>query len=605
MSFADRMQVSPAFAICFLAFHLALALMGYGAALLLLPWVLKRDALIFAPVFGFCVLGFSGWHLMFVGPPGTDRYWPWMLLIGAGLTAAGCAVHRRILRQTLHRDVAWLSLFAAIGACFLASPMTRQPHLTSISQFNNDVAHYAAIERLLQERKGDTHAGPDDPFSLIPTARAAVTSVYLGTAAQSSAMGVHVYQLQQTNIAVYLFWGAMLAGLFALRVLHFSRPGAMLVTLIAGLGNSTLFTAWNGYKSQLAAMALLMALFTVVLPALEGENDEPPGSRLPAAIALGLGLSLTYQHMLPLVWGVLGVVGMAHVLRRRSWGHLGRVALVLGGALLVMVAVSPGRAQIVVDYFQQMATLKEVGWFLPWMTPLTFLGLSGEGLFQVGPRGWAEVVLPALGFAGLLFWGFRRTLARDRPVAVSAAAILATVLGGYLVLCITGKTNGVLGGYKSYKLVTFFYPALLACALLAFRELTLRSRTWRERVWLGAAVALGVGVVLASAASVRGMRGTPYVVRPEMVALEEVERDPRVESLNLTAPEWWEQMWQTAFLVNKRLYHQHATYYPKRGLEGQWTVEKTQALEPAVTEDVLWQAPADPAEIIPVNARYR
>src|SRR3954469_23221503 len=94
-SFADRMTTGPAFAICFLAFHVMLSGMGYGAALLLLPRALARDALAFAPVLGFCVLAFGGWHFMFLGLPGTNAYWHWLLLIGAALTAAGCVLRRQ------------------------------------------------------------------------------------------------------------------------------------------------------------------------------------------------------------------------------------------------------------------------------------------------------------------------------------------------------------------------------------------------------------------------------------------------------------------------------------------------------------------------------
>src|SRR6185436_8138369 len=116
-------------------------------------------------------------------------------------------------------------------------------------ELNNDPAHYSAIERFLQERRGDTEGGPEDPYSLIPVARDSVTGAYLGTAVLGSAIGVPVWRLQQPCVAAFLFWTALLAGLFAMRALHFGRLGAMLVTLIAGAASLTLFTAWSGFKS--------------------------------------------------------------------------------------------------------------------------------------------------------------------------------------------------------------------------------------------------------------------------------------------------------------------------------------------------------------------
>ncbi|HEY8208312.1 MAG TPA: hypothetical protein VIG99_12570 [Myxococcaceae bacterium] len=583
-SFADRMPTGPAFAICFLAFHVMLSGMGYGAALLLLPRALARDALAFAPLLGFCVLAFGGWHFMFLGLPGTNAYWPWLLLIGAALTVTGCVLRRERLRETLDRDVAWLALCAAAGAFLLASPMTRQPHLTVISALNNDPAHYSAVERLLQERRGDTDSGPEDPYSLIPVARDSVTGAYLGTAVLGSALGVPAWRLQQPCVAVFLFWTALFAGLFAMRVLRFGRLGAMLVALIAGAASLTLFTAWNGFKSQFAAMALAVALFVVLVPALE---EEPARARLPAAFALTLGLALTYPHMLLLVWGVLGAVAAAHALRRRSWRQLGRAALLLGGLLAALAVTSPTRAGLVVRYTLFTAGLGEVGWFNPWTTPAAFLGLSGEGfLGSAPPRGWVEV-LTAVAFAGLLAWGVHRARNADRPALVTAAAVFATVAFGYLALCISGQFQGRLGGYKSYKLLTFFYPVMLPFTLLAFRELRAGLATWRERAALGAAIALSAGVVFVSAASIRQVRDTSLVVTPELAGLQQLEGDPRFESINIVSPEWWEPMWQTTFLLKKRLFHKDQTYYPRsERLEGRWTLLKVaESLDPVLRAD--------------------
>src|SRR5262245_13468636 len=114
-TFADRLPAGWAFALCFLAFQLLALVTGYGAALLLLPRSARRDALAFAPVVGFCVLAGCAWHLMFLGPPGTDRTWPWVVAIGLAVTAAGCAVRRRELKDTLDRDVLWLAACAAVS----------------------------------------------------------------------------------------------------------------------------------------------------------------------------------------------------------------------------------------------------------------------------------------------------------------------------------------------------------------------------------------------------------------------------------------------------------------------------------------------------------
>ncbi|HVE81692.1 MAG TPA: hypothetical protein VND93_02545 [Myxococcales bacterium] len=596
-TFVDRMSTLPAFALCFLAYHLLAVVMGLGAALLLLPGELKRDSLAFAPVLGFCVLVALGWRFMFLGPPGTDRYWPWLLLIGAGLTAAGCVARRRELRRLLGRDLLCLSASAAIGAAFLAAPMARQPHLTVLSAFNNDPANYTAVERITQRVEGEPPR-PEDQYRLVEELRNSVTGAFLGTAVLGSALGVPVFQLQQVCVAVYLFWGALLAGLFALRVLRFGRPGAMVVSLVSGLASFTLFTAWNGFKSQFAGMAIFLALLVVLVPALEDDRAGPPSWRLPAAITLALGLALTYPHMVLLAWAVLGAVGAAHALRRRSWRWLGRAALLLAAVLAGAAALSPERARTVLHYTLYTARA-ENGWFSLWISPLTFLGLSENGLTSTTPYGWGELAVGILVLGGLLVWGARRSLPADRPALATAAAILVSVSAGYLALCITGQQRGVLGGYKPYKLLSFFYPAALAPALLGFRELAVRWGTWRERGALGAAAALVAGVAVTSAGGVRRMRDTPYVVTPELASLQSLESDDRVESINLVSPRWWDSMWQTAFLLRKRLYQAHQTYYPRsERLLGQWTLVEVSPPDPVLR----WEPGA---RVLPVGPAYQ
>jgi len=100
---------------------------------------------------------------------------------------------------------------------------------------------------------------------------------------------------------------------------------------------------------------------------------------------------------------------------------------------------------------------------------------------------------------------------------------------------------------------------------------------------------------------VRGMRGTHFVVTPEMADLRRMERDPRVESINIVTWEWWSSMWETAFLLGKPLYQKAGSYYLKsERLEGQWTLKEIR--EPP--DDVLVQAPLDPAHVIEVNPSY-
>lgn len=598
-SFAERMPAGPAFAICFLAFQLFALAMGYGPALLLLPRAARRDALALAPVLGFCVLVTAGWHLMFVGPAGTDRQWPWLLGLGVALAAAGVAVRRRELRETFDRDVAWLALCAAAGVVLYAHATMAQPHLTAAAQ-NNDISSYSTVERQLQDLPGDTLAGPTDQFGLVQFARLSVTGAYLPTAFLSSALGVRTYQLQTVCLASYLFWGALLAGVFARRVLGFRTGGAMLVSLVAGAAPIPLYTAWCAFKSSLAGTALMMAMLAIAVPAFGAPEPERPLRRAPAMALLAFGLMLAYPHMLPLVWALLGGLAVARAATERRWAPARDGAVLLGSGLVGAAALSPARVWITADYVL-LAKAAAAGFPVRPLTLLSVLGLSGTGPEWALPVGPAWAIAAGIAAFALVLWGLGRTFADDRQAAITATALLLIIGLGYLVLRLAPGPLEV-EGYKPFKLVSFFYPAVLACLSMAFRTLALPAGAWAARARVGGAAGVAVAVALLSgAASAERRRTLPFASADE-ADLQRLERDPRIESINIVSPSFWDAMWQIAFLVRKPLFLKHPTYYPRSPrLAGAWDLVHA---EPGPSEGVLAQAPPDPASVVPVNATY-
>src|SRR5262249_7952737 len=137
---------------------------------------------------------------------------------------------------------------------------------------------------------------------------------------------------------------------------------------------------FQGFKAQLAAMSLYLALSAVTVPVLVGTTDERPWAAIACAILLMYGMTLTYPHMLPLAGGTLGALSLAVAVQRRSVRPLiaggGFLAAALAGAFLV----SPYRVKVLLTSLRSTAEVT-AGWFVPWMTPLEFLGFTGEGLF--------------------------------------------------------------------------------------------------------------------------------------------------------------------------------------------------------------------------------
>jgi hypothetical protein len=598
-SFADKLPAEAAFAVCFLAYQLLALLMGLGAALLLLPKAARRDTAALAPVFGVSVLVLAGWYMMVAGPPGTDRQWPWLVALGAVLTAAGCIARRRELRQAIDRDLPWLAACALAGVLLYAHGTLREPHLTAAAQ-NNDVTNYSNIERQLQDLPGDTSGGPSDQLGLVRFARLTVTGAFLPTATLASMLGVRTYQLQTVSIAAYIFWGALLAGVFAQRALGFARGGAMLVSLLAGAAHMTLYTGWSAFKSSLESTSVTLGLMVVVLPALGATRSGPALARGPAVALLGFALAATYPHMFPIVWVVLGGVAVAIAIAERGWGAFRDGAVILGGGLVVMIALSSERAWTTELYVFQMKAVK-AGWPMGVVPLPALLGLSGNGPHWELPGERAGRIAAGLAAFALVAWGVRRALAEDRRAAAVAVGLLGILGMGYLVLWLTpGPVDEP--GYKPFKLVSFFYPVVLACLLLSFRTLALRLATRADRARALGAAGMAAGALVLSAASSGQMR--KYLPSPlaDDADLQRLESDPGVESINIVTSVYWDAMWQAGFLMRKPLSLKYQTYYPASPrLEGKWDLERVPSEPP---DEVLRREPVDPASLRPVNSTY-
>ena len=173
----------------------------------------------------------------------------------------------------------------------------------------------------------------------------------------------------------------------------------------------------------------------------------------------------------------------------------------------------------------------------------------------------------------VLAWGWRRTARSEPRVLALAATVAAAVVAGYVVLCFTGRGEHGWGGYKSFKLLSFFLPFLLLGGLLLFRDLK-----WRRPRDAAEAVALGclgllVAANLSSAGSMaRRLTTSRREVTRDMADLARLADDPRIASVNILGDDWWQILWEARFLMTKRLYFETSTYGGRHAseLKGEW-----------------------------------
>ncbi len=602
-SFASVVDAPPwlAFALCFVAFNVFMATMGFGAAVLLLPRRLRRYTLLLAPVVGFCFFGLAGWHLMLRDWPGTNAYWHLVFSLGAILTVAVAVLYPRFIRDRKEplftREVALIVACALLTPMILARPLHRRPKLTCVSFGNNDPASYAMVERYLQEfRLSEPADHSKEKESAKWLAAEAVPGVYLATAAFASATGVATFRLQVVCVAAYAFWLVLCCGVFLRHVLRFALMPALAVTACCALSSLTHHVAFQGFKAQLAASALYTAIAVVVFPVLLGRAER--WGALPATVLLMFGLLLAYPHMFPLCVAALFPLLLLEAVRMRTVrpvvAGIGFLAVACAGTFLV----SPFRMGKMVDYFFNMAHVV-AGYSVTWMTPQTFLGLSGEGLYFLEPafRSPGILVLSTGGLVVLWSAGLKRVRTSDPDIFIACLSLLITVLPAYLWLLFRG---GEPFGYKAFKLLTFFLPLLICATFVHLRDLRWSLSPWQQPVRLALVVLLLAGTARAALMNAHRVSREGTFVSEDLAGLQALEQDPTITSINLTTDDFWESMWQSTFLFHKRLFRPHDTYYPAtRPLEGEWTIVGWR-----MTDPVLRQPSWSFASVRPVNATY-
>jgi len=162
--------------------------------------------------------------------------------------------------------------------------------------------------------------------------------------------------------------------------------------------------------------------------------------------------------------------------------------------------------------------------------------------------------------------------ARRRQVASFVAICFSVpVLAGYTYLILRGYRLDNNSSYNAYKLLSVFYPGVLAVACY---WVTLGRQDGPALVILRAAMIVVVSAFTLNSAhtfSVR-LRNPPLMVTPDLVQLSEVEAMPAVTSINVRFPDVWSRLWANAFLLRKAQYFQWDTYEGRRQtpLRGEW-----------------------------------
>lgn len=551
-----------------LLFFLLYEFLGCGLALLALPRPWRKWLLLVAPLAGYVFMALCSWYFYLAGFPGSDSYYGWIMLAAGLLLLAALAGRggREALREACNGEVLRILTTAFVVLLLVALPLLVQPHLTSMTLTNNDLPLYALANKIMQiEARGQHHA-PYFHFDIHNEFGA-----YIALPFFCSLTGLEPGQAQMIGILGFLLFTLLLSGFLAVELL--GLPSAWLPALLAltGLHSITLYVVYQGFVRQIMAAPLLLLLITVQAALMRCENRRAMLRYLPLLASGLLGLILTYNHVLVLLYALTGFAALVWTLIRRSWSGLLDWAGCNLAALALVLALSPQWLPMLIKNTFYISSVRG-GWFMPWLSPDKSLGLYP----LLAKSNLAVAIAAALALAALLVLGLARLFRQDRQRFVWSLAVSLLLIPGALTLALlnaVSRPDEGFGGYNQFKLVSLFLPLLIGVVLLfctAFPARKIRRLT---------AVFALFGFAVSSGVTLLSFLRSASAVSAATQELAGVPAAGRVSSVNIPAEgasplAYWNIMWEAYYLYPLPVFFEQDTYYAKTPLNGAWWLER-------------------------------
>jgi hypothetical protein len=580
---------------------------GLGFTLLILPESLRRYTLILAPWIGFCYVGLACWPVFYYGGqigPKTAR----AVLIAPILCLVIELIRKR--RADLGRTILYVPTLGALAVAAASFVTLSIPvfwnsgRLTTVSLGNNDIPTYAAVARYLSEFTRHSMGGFVGQMAVGPNPFERVTKdYYFGSPALIAFEGklLGLMPHQHTSLCVFLIFalGAavvllLLHDTFQLRV----TPALFGVAFVA-FHPMIQFIALEGFFAQVTGAGLALLIFWTNTKLFNRNSARFDKLRLWILLTLfTCGLLLNYSHMLLFVWFLVALYTIILAFLERSLHGIKICAATNILAVLATALILPQRIGPFLDVFKTYAAA-EAGWFIVWMAPVYVAGLMYENPpFLEAVSGWridlALSLVATLVFALAMFFAYRRGF---RKIVAFGLACLA-VYAGCFVLAIMGRTSGLLGGYKSFKLVSFFLPFFGAALVSLVAVLKSGHRRTDLAVKSIVVAALIPSYIMADKMMLRPAR---YLrVEPDYEVLRGLERTESVKSINVLTDVFWPTMWTAYFLMHKKIYLERQSYYKTSELIGDYNLEDKACLR----SQILHVMPAQTPAVARLNDRF-
>lgn len=532
-----------------------------------MPKALHSQTLVTAPLLGYCYITFFGYYFYRSNIGGTNSYvWfltipPLILLIA--YFAFSIFSHNLRLSELADTDT-MLAIICSVVAWLAMSWLyfdLGNP-LLSLDISNLDVAELAVNSRYLQEFPRDTHIGfMGQSSTLMQTGDEIWFGPSLIVAYFSALLKTEPYKLQTLVMFVIAAQGGGAFFLLARQLPWMKRSLSVAFALLYAISPAVIYIAWQSFGAQMITVPIILTIFYLYsysINTFSGNRKLTP--ILAPFVLLFSGILVTYHYMAAILIALLGFYGAVLSIIERSWRRLLTQSLFITALLILVSALNPFR---ILAIYHSIAMLNSNnGWFIPWISPIIQLGLYANHVF-VGDYSYLNKFFD-YGLSLILFtfiiW---HLIFRPKKECAQLAFFLGLFLPIFLLglyFAITGQQNGVLGGYRSFKISSTFTAITLLTLTIPLSH-PFFENTKRRKLISFCCIGL---FCLFSIFSLRQILSESlnnvYLLPHSVTELSRIETMNQVSGINILDMGNFTDLWANYFLLRKPQVFQRFPY---------------------------------------------
>lgn len=534
---------------------LILAFFGLNLCVLLLPSRLKQYTLIIAPIFGYSYIVLVSYYCYRFDLNGTNSYaWP-ITLITVAFSLFLFVKNKSLLKNIFDRDVLYglgfsLLSWLALSAIFFIKGMP----LVSLALSNLDVAELAVESRFLQEFNRTADYGFLGQTGWL---KVVGDDIWFGPSAIvafiCSLINLEPYKAQTLILHVLAAQGAaifyLLIGFFgdiAKRV----RLGA---TVLYAISPIIIYTAWQSFGAQTIAIPISLLIFELYLNITKDAGRKISYKELLPLILLFSALLLTYHFIVLIIFFLIATHEVVSAFIKKSYIQLYRNVKFLVLLAILLAVINPYRVISIVETFAMVATSTN-GWFIPWINPLSQIGIYSHPEFFGGysPSYYKYFIYPATMALLFVLGMYLRLNFREKIVKNSfflGLFLPVFIMGLYFALI--GREMGQLGSYRSFKITSIFCGFTFVVCVFPLTDSFLRGRKWRGIFVLTLFVLLALSSVWSLSRILASHRPSIYILPKEVIELQQIEEMNEIPALNILDLGNFSNLWANYFLLKK------------------------------------------------------